>query len=252
MPGFYRFIARKIAPSAVFVLLFASSALATGADLPIRGVVRAQTNSSISTNLSVPVKKIVRREGEAFKKGETLVEFDCARFVAEKKSLLAEKTIQELTYKNNLTLLSHNAIGEFDVEVSKAKVEKAQADIGQLDVRLRQCVLKAPFDGRVDELMVHLHETPKAGVPYVRILETNNFEIEFIVPSNWLQWLQSGAEFDFRIDETSKTYKGKVTRLGASVDPVSQTVKIRGAFTADSRGVFVGMSGSAHFNQPGS
>lgn len=253
--GFQRFANKKlqnaivVSPIAVGVLV-ASSLPSPAQDLPIRGVVRALTSSSISTNLSVPISKISRREGEAFKKGDTLVTFDCARFVAEKRSLLAEKKIQELTYKNNKTLLTHNAIGEFDVEISRAKVEKAEADIGQLDVRLRQCVLKAPFDGRVDEVLVHQHETPKTGAAYIRILEANNLEIEFIVPSNWLQWLKIGAKFDFRIDETAKIYQGRVSHLGASVDPVSQTVKIKGTFASPINNVFAGMSGSAKFERP--
>lgn len=262
MRSFYRFIAgvqritttnlqnALLAAPVVLGVLVTSIPASAGQDLPIRGVVRALTSSSISTTLSVPISKISKREGESFKKGDTLVTFDCARFIAEKRSLLAEKKIQELTHKNNKTLLSHNAIGEFDVEISRAKVEKADADIGQLEVRLRQCILKAPFDGRVDEVLVNQHETPKAGAAYIRILEANNLEIEFIVPSNWLQWLKIGAKFDFRIDETAMTYQGRVSHLGASVDPVSQTVKIKGTFASTRHNVFAGMSGSAKFERP--
>lgn len=252
MRGTSHFTTKIVGLAAVLGSMVFSSAVFAAQDLPIRGVVRAHTLSSISTDLSVPIKKIVKREGQAFKKNDILVEFDCARFVAEKESLLAEKKVQNLAYKNNQTLLSHNAIGEYDVQVSKAKVDKAQANIAQVDVRIRQCVLRAPFAGRVDEVLAHQYETPKPGAPYIRILETGNLEIEFIVPSSWLQWLQVGSKFDFRIDETARNYQGRVSRLGASVDPVSQTVKIKGKFLSDSKNIFAGMSGSAQFNRPGS
>ena len=61
--------------------------------------------------------------------------------------------IQSLTHQNNITLLKHSAIGEFDVLISKAKVTKADAEIMRLEVRIAQCVVKAPSDGRIEETL---------------------------------------------------------------------------------------------------
>lgn len=221
-------------------------------NLPIRGVVRAVNTAAISTDLQVPIQRLYYKKGESFKSGDTLVKFDCARFAAEKNTLQAERKVQYLTYKNNQTLLKHRAIGEFDVEISKAKVGKADAEIRRLDVRLSTCTVKAPFDGRIRDTPVLQYETPKPGAPFIEIIDTGDMAIDFIVPSNWLAWMKIGTKFSFRIDETKKTYDGQVSRLGASVDPVSQTIEIRGAFAGKPKGVFVGMSGSARFFGPGS
>ena len=232
--------------------LSANAYAQTASNLPIRGVVRAVNVAAISTDLLVPIRQLNFRKGQKFRKGQTLVTFDCARFEAERGALLAERKVQSLTVENNLSLLKLNAVGQFELEISKAKLDKADAEIKRLDVRLSRCVVKAPFDGQVAETSTLQFETPQAGVPFIKIIETSQLEIDFIVPSNWLAWLRPKAKFSFRIDETGKTYDGQVLRLGAAVDPVSQTVEVRGRFSDLSEELFSGMSGTASFDGPGS
>lgn len=238
---------------AVFTLSVGAVSLSTltlaqsTTNLPIRGVVRAVNTAAISTDLSVPIKTLNFHKGQGFKKGATLADFDCVRFEAERGALLAERKVHSLTVANNLSLLKLNAIGQFDLEVSKARLSKADAEVNRLNVRLSQCVVKAPFDGKVAEVVTRQYETPKTGVPFIKIIETGKLEIDFIIPSKWLGWVNQGTSFSFRIDETAKTYEGVVVRLGASVDPVSQTVEVRGRFSNANEGLLSGMSGSARF-----
>ncbi len=67
------------------------------------------------------------------------------------------------------------------------------------------------------------------------------------VPSTWLTWLKPGAEFQFQVDETDKSYVGVVRRLGAAVDTVSQTIKVFAKFAAPTPDILPGMSGTAQF-----
>jgi hypothetical protein len=70
---------------------------------------------------------------------------------------------------------------------------------------------------------------PRPGQALLDILDDSALELEFLVPSRWLSWLQQGTEFQVRIDETGKTYPAKVQRLAARVDPVSQSIKVNAA-----------------------
>ena len=117
-------------------------------------------------------------------------------------------------------------------------------------IRVNQCKIKAPYDGRVIELAVNEHERVPADKEILSILNDKNLEIELIVPSNWLNWLTVGEAFAFQVDETGKTLDAKVSKIGAVVDPVSQTIKLTGKFD-DQRliDVLSGMSGTALFKQ---
>ncbi|MEO0441982.1 MAG: HlyD family efflux transporter periplasmic adaptor subunit, partial [Pseudomonadota bacterium] len=71
-----------------------------------------------------------------------------------------------------------------------------------------------------------------------------------IVPSNWLTWLRPGADFTFKIDETGADVTGQITRLGASVDPVSKTIRVTGNVDKTESLVLPGMSGTGVFVKP--
>ena len=235
---------------AIAVLLFAHPLMADPAGLPIRGVVRPLNSADISTDIASRIVKLPFTEGEEFAKGDTLVEFDCDRFEAERKALSAEAKVHQLTFENNETLREHNAIGKFDVDISAAKLAKARAEIKRLDVRIGKCKILAPYNGRIEKQLLHEYETPQAGKPIISIIESGALEIRIIVPSSWLSWLDKGTGFSFRVDETGITYEASVKIIGAAVDPVSQTIEVRASFDSDARGVLAGMSGAAIFSQP--
>ena len=79
---------------------------------------------------------------------------------------------------------------------------------------------------------------------------TSELELDLIVPSNWLRWVNRGTTFIFSVDELGQEYKARVTRLGAKVDAVSQTIKLTGSFVVRPQSVLAGMSGTATFAPP--
>ena len=215
--------------------------------LPIRGVVRPTAQASISSDIAATVAKVGFKEGDAFKKGEVLVAFDCRRYEAELAAAVAQQKEMQINVDTNSFLEKRDAANKQDLEISKARAAKASAEVDSLMARIDQCVIEAPFDGRVAELGIKEYEMPTASRPLIRILADGELEIDLILPSNWLAWLKPGAEFKFLIDETRQNYEGVITRIGASVDTISQTIKVSARFKDPTFDVLPGMSGSARF-----
>lgn len=219
-------------------------------NVPVRGVIRALDQAALSTELQARVTTIGFREGEAFKKGDLLVAFDCERYRAEAQSADAVFREMQLTLESNQQLEKFRAVGKHDVEISRARVDKAEAEARSLKSRLVQCEVIAPYDGRVAELTVNQYEQPQANKPFLVIVGQSRLEIEVIVPSHWLSWLTPGTAMTFQVDETKREYTARVARIGAAVDAVSQMVKIIATFEAPVGDVLPGMSGGAHFTRP--
>jgi len=215
--------------------------------LPVRGVVRPSAQAIISTDLTARVARVGFREGAQFRMGDVLVAFDCRRHKAELASAEAQHREMLVAFESALFLEKRNAGSRQDVEIARARADRAAAEAEIIRARLDQCTITAPFDGSVAGLGIHEHETPVAGKELFFIVANREPKIELIVPSTWLTWLKPGAEFQFQVDETHKAYVGVVRRVGAAVDTVSQTITVFAKFAAPTADILPGMSGTARF-----
>ena len=212
-----------------------------------RGIVVARAKASIAAELVARVEELPFAPGQKFKAGDVLVRFDCRRYEAERLAAAARLRAKKGILESNLKLASRRAIGTTDLEVSRAEADQAQAELEALSVRTSQCVITAPYGGRVVELFINEYEMPQANTPLIRIVDDQRLEIEIIVPSQWLAWLKPGMPLQFKIDETQTSYRSEVLRVGSIVDPISQTVKLTAKFRDKPEAVLPGMSGSAEF-----
>ena len=215
----------------------------------VRGLIKPVEKAIISSEITARISKIPFKSGDSFKKGDILVRFDCSFYRADMASAEAAFKSKLHVYENNKELLALNAISDIDVSISESEMQVARADRTMRAIRVGQCKIKAPYSGRIIEVAVNEHETVPADKEILSILNDRNLEIELIAPSNWLNWLSVGESFTFMIDETGKTIDANVSKLGAVVDPVSQTIKLTGKFEGDLDGVLSGMSGTAQFKE---
>jgi membrane fusion protein, multidrug efflux system len=218
---------------------------------PIRGIIRAVETAMISTELPMRVASIGFLEGDRFKRGDVLVEFDCRRPRAELAAAEAQHHEMKLTLDNNRVLQKAQAVGRHDFDVSMSRVVKAAAEAEALRVRLDQCRVIAPYNGRVLELSLHAFETPQPGKPFIGIVAEGQLEIDLVVPSMWVRWLAVDAPLTFSVDETGTAHVARIKRIGASVDAISQTIKIVAAFDQAAVTILSGMSGTAEFSKSG-
>lgn len=209
---------------------------------PVETVLSSQMDGRI---ISIPVK-----DGDVVKKGDELLQFDCKESSAELRKSRAKLNEARYTYKANQELKKERAIRELDVQLASSRLEEARAEYEIRKSRAAKCKITAPFDGRVVKVLVRPFQSVSSGTQLVEYLDNTMLEIQLYAPSRWLVWIKSGVKFDITIDETGKTYPAVVTRIGARVDPVSQTVEIKAEIQGEHSDLLAGMSGVALLDEP--
>lgn len=212
-----------------------------------RGVVRSATRVDIVSDLNAPVTQTPFLPGQAFSTGEVLIAFDCSRYEAELSAARANYAAASVELKQKQHLLKFGATGRTEVDLANAQTARANAEIKVVQARMAGCTITAPFDGRVVDLAARPAEMPSVGEVLMTVIDIGTLEIELVVPSRWLRDVKPGSQFSFETDETGTVHAGRVDRIGAEVDPVSQTVKLYGSFNDPDRRVLAGMSGNARF-----
>lgn len=227
--------------------------LATGGTLPdsnnfeARGLVRSAAKIEIRSNINAPIASAPFLEGMSFNKGDTLIKFNCSQYSAQLKAARASANAAWIEHSTKKRLLKHQAVGKNEVRLAAAKASEANAMLDMQKVKNAHCKVAAPFSGRVVELNAKKHELPSRDRPLLIILDDNNLMLEMVVPSKWLAWIRVKTPFQFFIDETQQTISANIVRMGAEIDPVSQTISIIGKLNNQGALVLPGMSGTAIF-----
>jgi len=209
----------------------------------IRAQLLPRRYTTLASEIGAKVSRLPFEEGARFKAGDTLISLDCSLQQAQLSKAEATLDAADKTWKANQRLEEMNAVGKVELAVSQAEVAKARADVAAGKVVLSKCTVTAPFPGRVVEQKAREQQFVQAGQPLLEILDDSALELEFIVPSKWLAWLKPRQGFQVQIDETGKTYPARVQRIGAKVDPVSQSVKLSAVVDGRFNELMAGMSG---------
>ena len=212
-----------------------------------RGIVKAAAQATLYAQVQGRVSMLPYKEGQRFGKGHTLVQIDCDKYKAELAVAQAEHESKDKVYKNNLELGKLNAVSNLDLETSAADAKKASASVRVVEINVKGCQIVAPFGGRVVSVMVNEHENVFPNDKLISLLDDSSLEIELVLPSASLSWLQRKSAFTFVVDETRRSYPARVKEIGASVDAASQTIKVIGAFEKLPPEILAGMSGTAQF-----
>lgn len=213
----------------------------------IRAQLIPRNYTTLASEIGARIRLIPVPEGADFKAGDLLLTFDCTLQLAHLQKAQAELDGAELTLKSNQRLAELNSVGQLELDLSRAAVGKARAEVGAGQAVMGKCSIAAPFSGKVAEQKVREQQYVQPGQALLDIIDDSTLELEFLVPSRWLSWLRVGGTFKVQIDETRKDYPAKFIRIGARVDPVSQSIKVAGAINGRFSELIAGMSGRVQF-----
>lgn len=242
-------IKQQMKPSLILlisaVLFFSANVFAQ--NFEARALLVPGHEAVLSSQISGQIINLPFSEGAHFLKGQPLIELDCQILKAELKKAQMDLEAATEIHAANLRLQKFNSVSDVEVAVSAAKKKRAQADVYLMQTKVKMCLVKAPFSGRVVTHQSKLYENIEPGDKLIEILEEKTLNLHVIIPSHWLKWLKPDASFQVLIDETGKTYGAHVVGFAAKVNPVNQTIKVHAVIQGDHAELLSGMSGTARF-----
>lgn len=201
----------------------------------------------ISSQIAGKIASLPWRDGDAFRAGQTLASLDCALYNAQLRKAQAEADAAQQLAQVNTKLAQLHSVGELEVTQASGKAKASAAEVAYMQATVRNCTIAAPFAGRVVKRSAAPDQFVEPGKPLLTIVDTGHLELKMIVPSRWLAWMKPGHPLSVRVDEVGKSYDARVARIGARVDPVTQTVDVTAALVGDMPELLPGMSGWATF-----
>lgn len=219
-------------------------------DLSVQVILTASRSAVISGTMDGVLIKLPFENGDKFKKGDTLAEYNCQLERGKVEEIKARIRLSDRQLKAYERLREMEAVAEIEYLSVEEANRQEKALLKQARARSALCVIKAPFDGRVKDKASSNYEAVKSGRVLMEVSASEPLHAELLVPSVWLRWLNVGSDLEIHVHESGKTYDAKVIRVHGEVDPVTQTAHVVAQIDGYKEELLPGMSGRAKFIKP--
>ncbi|MFK7840002.1 MAG: efflux RND transporter periplasmic adaptor subunit [Bdellovibrionales bacterium] len=213
--------------------------------IEVEAVLIPHDTTVISSSQDSKIISINFDNGETFKKGDVLVEYDCKDVRAEVE---IAKTQQQLTAEKSATsykLFKLDIISNIEKLELESENKQAEARIGLYTSRMESCFIRAEYDGRVVKRLANAGEFTRTDRVLMEVASLDYLKAEFLLPSRWLRWVNVGAPINIALNETDTSYNATIQYIYGEVDPVSQSIQMTAQLDNYQDRLLPGMSGKA-------
>ncbi len=212
-----------------------------------------ETTVRVFTPVAGRVTGVLVDLGESVVRGCALAEIDSPDFsqaLANARTAAGNLAMADKAFNRAKQLLEHGAAAQKDVEAAEAgyiaaKAEKARAEQvlanygGSLDGTNTFYLLRSPLAGQVVEKNINpgqelrsdlmLANAPNLFVPVFVVSDPSILWLQLVVSEVDLPTLQPDQELRVHCQAfPNKVFQGKVGKIGATMDPSTRTLKVRG------------------------
>ena len=113
------------------------------------------------------------------------------------------------------------------LEQARNLVDQTEAELRQLDAKLRNTRSIAPFDGIIVKRMVEQGDTVQPGQAMLQFADVNRMQIKVEVPSRLVSGLQKGMILPARLDVGNVRLEARVAQIFPSADRLRHSVTVK-------------------------
>jgi len=211
----------------------------------------------ISSLVDTVLIKFNFKEGESFYEGDSLAELDSSlyfdayeRSIAEKMETEASYDYAKDVYDFNLELIQKDAIStqeldrsKLDMLVARARNMQSTSNANATKYKLDSCIIKAPFNGRIDTIFANEYEYATVNKPILEIIDDSKLLATAHIPVEYLHSVKMGESVVIFVDEVNKNIVGQIYEISGTINPVSRTIEIKILIDNNNKMLMAGMSG---------
>lgn len=202
----------------------------------------------VISQVSGPVSRIIVSPGQQVKKGQPMLYVSSPDYSQLRANYLKARDAHSLAHKNYIRsqdLFAHHAIAVRDLEAAESAEIQAQADLTAAEQSLKilgiprpdtlienptspEVPLLAPIDGEAVERLCSPGQVLQAG--QTQCFTISNMSTVWIMANvyeNQLAYVHVGDPVSVKTDAYSDTFNGRISFMGAALDPTSRTLQAR-------------------------
>jgi membrane fusion protein (multidrug efflux system) len=206
------------------------------------GSLQASQGTNVSAEVPGIVEEIYFKQGDNVKLGMPLLQLRAKDELAKLEALKATAEINRITYNRNLAQFEVNAISKQTLDIDKANLEVATANVNQQQALLNKKLIRAPFTGKLGIRLVDVGQYLEAGTAISTLQALDTIFVDFFLPQQALSSLKTGQQITLNSDAyPTDSFTGDITVINPIVDTNTRNVQIRATLNNPKHKLLPGM-----------
>jgi membrane fusion protein, multidrug efflux system len=192
----------------------------------VRGSVASRKNVLISAQIPGIIEKVHVREGQRVQKGQVLVALDAAVIRHNIKELKTALELANTIFEKQSRLWQQKIGTEVQYLEAKNRKESLESQLATTQAQLDQSIIRAPFNGTIDEVQAREGEMASPGVPVVRITSPEDMYIKADVSERFIGKFSKGDKVDVYFPLQDKRIASTIAAVSEVINPENRTFSV--------------------------
>lgn len=194
----------------------------------VHGVLETDQNAVITAQSMGKIESIRVKEGQQVSKGQVLALINADVLKKQIAELENRMELAQTVYERQEKLWKQNIGSEIQYLQAKNDRDAFKKSLQLLNEQYELTVVKAPFSGKIDEILPKEGETVSMGSPMFRLINLSEVYIKADVAENNLNSIHIGdTVFVTFPSYNQRKVQSVVSRIGDFINPNNRTFKIR-------------------------
>ncbi|MDA7803020.1 efflux RND transporter periplasmic adaptor subunit [Crocinitomix sp.] len=194
----------------------------------VPGTVDTEMNAVINAESSGMIQTIHVREGQTVSKGQTLITIDSEILASNMNELETSLELATYMYEKQKELKDKGVGVEVDYVQAKNQKLAIEQKLQTMKSQKGKTVVRAPFSGVIDDIMVNQGEMAAPQIPLLRIVNNREVTINASISENLLSKVKVGTPVEMVFPSMNDTtIISTVTVKGNYIDPTNRTFRIQ-------------------------
>ncbi|WP_420578609.1 efflux RND transporter periplasmic adaptor subunit [Ekhidna sp.] len=195
-------------------------------EVEIRGSVASKKNVLLSAEAMGKIESINVREGQKVSKGQVLVSLDTDVVSNNMKQVKAQLDLANEVFNRQKKLWEQKIGTEVQFLEAKANKESLESQLAVLNSQLNMMIVRAPFNGVVDNIPARIGEVAQPGAPLVRLVSPDDTYISADVSESFLGKFSRDQKVEVYFPSQNKRVLSKIKSVGQTIKSENRTFEL--------------------------
>ena len=193
-----------------------------------QGTVKTMKNINVYPEMPGQLLEVLVVEGQKVEKDQLLARIDDGGLLAQLAQAKSQLLLAETVFNRQERLWSQNIGSEIQFLQAKTQFELAEKAVDALSLQAEKSVVRAPFDGTVDQIFKEPGTivAPGMGSELFRVVNLDEVYVEVDVPETHITSIRESSKVQVSLPAIGENIDASIARVSKVINPSNRSFKV--------------------------